>query len=129
MHKGFLKTTALLGALAVALGAFGAHGLRQNFDENAVNIFETAVRYHFYHVFALLGAGMLFKDFHTGAVRLAGYSFITGIILFCGSLYILSLITGSGIPGYTWVGAITPFGGLLFIVGWVSLFIGVLKKN
>ena len=127
MHKGFMKTAALLGALSVALGAFAAHALKQQISDYAVNIFETGVRYQFYHVFALLSAGMLYKNFPNAFVRWAGIFFIAGIILFCGSLYALMYIKGAVMPGFKWVGAITPIGGLSFILGWLSLFIGTLK--
>ena len=127
MHIGFIKTAALLGALSVALGAFAAHALKQQISDYAVNIFETGVRYQFYHVFALLSAGMLYKNFPNAFVRWAGIFFIAGIILFCGSLYALMYIKGAVMPGFKWVGAITPIGGLSFILGWLSLFIGTLK--
>src|SRR5688572_6562208 len=127
MHKGFLKTAFLLGALSVALGAFAAHGLKNYISNNAIATFETGVRYQFYHVFALLAVAMLYKDFP--AVRTAGWLFIGGILLFSGSLYLLSAIQGMVQPGYKWVGAITPFGGLFFIAGWLWMFMAVLKKK
>lgn len=128
MHKGFLKTAALLGALSVALGAFAAHSLKAIASEYVLGIFETAVRYQFYHVFALLITGILYKDFAGKTLQWAGRLFITGIILFSGSLYLLTAIKASDVSGLNWVGAITPFGGLCFISGWVCLFIGMLKS-
>lgn len=128
MHRGFVKTSAVLGLLAVALGAFAAHALKESISDYAVNIFETGVRYQFYHVFALLATGILYKEFPNRFVRWAGICFITGIILFSGSLYILTYIKGSVLPGYNWIGAITPAGGLLFILGWLFLLIGAFKK-
>ncbi len=86
MHKGFLKTATFLGALSVAFGAFAAHSLKQHVSDYAVSIFETAVRYQFYHVFALLVAGILYKEFHHNLIRWAGNLFVVGIILFSGSL-------------------------------------------
>lgn len=129
MHKGFIKTAAILSALSVALGAFAAHALRQRVPESAVNIFETGVRYQFYHVFALFITGILYKDFANKFVRWAGIFFIFGIILFSGSLYCLRYIKGAVIPGYNWFGAITPFGGLSFILGWICLFAGTFKNK
>ena len=129
MHKGFIKTAALLGALSVALGAFAAHALKQQISDYAVDIFETGVRYQFYHVFALLAAGMLYKNFPNAFVRWSGIFFIAGIILFCGSLYALMYIKGAVMPGFKWVGAITPVGGLLFILGWIFLSIGLFKRE
>lgn len=127
MHKGFLKTATLLGALCVALGAFGAHSLKQHISDYAVGIFETAVRYQFYHSFALLAAGILYKEFPNKFIQWAGKLFIAGIILFCASLYILTFIKAAVLPGYDWVGAITPLGGLCFIAGWLCLLLGIRK--
>lgn len=129
MHKGLLKTAAIIGALSIALGAFAAHSLRQHISDYAVSIFETGVRYQFYHVFALLITGILYKEFPNKLIIWAGKLFIAGIILFSGSLYLLTFIKGAVLPGYNWVGAITPIGGLLFIAGWVCLFLGFFKKN
>ncbi|MBA2561692.1 MAG: DUF423 domain-containing protein [Chitinophagaceae bacterium] len=129
MHKGFIKTAILLGALSVALGAFAAHALKQQVSDHAVNIFETGVRYQFYHVFALLAAGILYKEFPNRFISWAGILFIAGIILFSGSLYWLMYIKGAVTPGYNWVGAITPLGGVAFILGWIFLFIGCFKKS
>ncbi len=128
MHKGFIKTAAMLGVLAVALGAFAAHALKERISDYAVNIFETGVRYQFYHVFALLVAGILYKEFPNRFIRWAGILFISGIILFSGSLYCLMYIKGAVMPGYKWIGAITPIGGLAFILGWLFLFIGCFAK-
>ena len=129
MHKGFIKAAAFFGVLSVLLGAFAAHALRQRIPESAVNIFETGVRYQFYHVVALFITGILYKDFANKFIRWAGISFICGIILFSGSLYCLTYIKGAVIPGYNWIGAITPFGGLSFILGWVCLFIGAFRNK
>ena len=128
MYKAFIKAAAILGAFSVVLGAFATHTLKQNISENAVNIFETGVRYQFYHVFALLAAGILYKDFPTKFIKWAGIFFIAGIILFSGSLYLLTYIKGIDMQGYNWVGAITPLGGLSFILGWICLFSGLLRK-
>ena len=115
MHKGFLKTATLLGALSVALGAFAAHSLKQHVSDYAVSIFETGVRYQFYHAFALLASGILYKEFPNKFIKWAGKLFIAGIILFCGSLYVLTFIKAAVLPGYDWVGAITPFGGCVLL--------------
>ena len=129
MHKGFLKTAAFLGALSVALGAFAAHGLKQHISDYAVSIFETSVRYQFYHVLALLACGILYKEFNHALLKWAGSLFIAGIILFSGSLYALTFIKAALIPDYDWIGAITPLGGLCFIAAWVCLFILIFKKQ
>jgi len=129
MHKGFLKTATILGALSVAFGAFAAHTLKNTISDYALGIFETAVRYQFYHVFALAISGILFKEFPGKLLKWSGRLFIAGIILFSGSLYILAAIKGAVLPGYNWVGAITPIGGLCFIMGWVFLFLAISKKE
>jgi uncharacterized membrane protein YgdD (TMEM256/DUF423 family) len=129
MHKGFIRTAAILGALSVALGAFAAHSLKENVPADALNIFETAVRYQFYHVFALLAAGILYSNFPNKIIRWSGILFIAGIILFSGSLYVLTYFKGAEITGYNWIGAITPVGGLAFILGWIFLFLGSLKAQ
>jgi uncharacterized membrane protein YgdD (TMEM256/DUF423 family) len=116
MDRTFLLLATILGFLGVALGAFGAHGLRSRLGPDMLAVFETAVRYQMYHVFALLSVSAAIG--HLGSARLlvmAGWFFFTGILLFSGSLYALAL-TGTGI-----LGAITPFGGLLFLAGWASL--------
>ena len=127
MHKGFLKTACILGALSVGLGAFAAHTLKNYFSNGAIAIFETGVRYQFYHVFALLAVAILYKDFK--AVKMAGWFFIGGILLFSCSLYILAMLQGMVQPGYKWVGAITPLGGVLFIAGWLWMFVAVLRNK
>ena len=129
MHRGFLKTGVLIGALSVALGAFAAHSLKESVSDYAVSIFETGVRYQFYHAFALLASGIFYKQFQNKFIKWSGKLFITGIILFSGSLYMLTFIKAAVKPGYNWVGAITPIGGLCFIAGWLCLFLGVLKKT
>jgi uncharacterized membrane protein YgdD (TMEM256/DUF423 family) len=128
MHKGFIKTAAIAGLLSVALGAFAAHALKATISEQAVNIFETSVRYQFYHVFALLAAGMLYKEFPNRFIRWSGILFISGMVIFCGSLYILTYIKSAELSGLNWVGAITPLGGICFIAGWLFLLLGCNKK-
>ena len=129
MHKGYIKTAAILGALSVAMGAFAAHSLKELISDYALGIFETGVRYQFYHVFALLIVGILYKEYPGKLLKWAGGLFIVGIILFSGSLYMLTAVKAAVQPGYNWIGAITPFGGVCFIAGWLCLFIAVSKKN
>lgn len=129
MHKGFIKTAAIFGLLSVVLGAFAAHSLKEMISDYAVNIFETGVRYQFYHVFALLAVGIIYKEFPNKFIKWSGIFFISGIILFSGSLYFLTYVKGTVMPGYKWIGPITPIGGLLFILGWLFLFIGCFKNK
>lgn len=128
MHKGFIKIAALLGALSVALGAFAAHTLKGSISDYALEIFETSVKYQFYHVFGLLAVGIIYKEFPGKILIWSGRLFIAGIILFSGSLYILAAIKAAVQPGHNWIGAITPLGGLCFILGWIFLFIGCKRK-
>ena len=127
MHKGFLQTAAILGALAVALGAFGAHALKKMVPPETVTTFETGVRYQFYHVFALLAVAILFGSFPGRNLQYAGICFIIGIILFSGSLYALTALSATNTVGLRGIGAITPIGGVFFIVGWIFLFLAVIK--
>ena len=116
MNKHFLLIAAVLGFLGVAFGAFGAHGLRNRLSPEMLAVFEIGVRYQMYHVFALLAVAAAIG--HFGQVRLltiAGWSFIAGTLIFSGSLYALAL------TGTTMFGAITPIGGLGFLIGWACL--------
>lgn len=115
--KQILQLAGISGAIAVSLGAFGAHGLEALLIQNGrLDTFQTAVNYHFYHTLALLGIGVLaiVKPDWKG-ISFAAWSMVLGILIFSGSLYVLSL------TGITWLGAITPLGGLAFILGWSSL--------
>ncbi len=129
MHTFFLKTAALLGALSVAAGAFGAHALRQILNDKYLAIFETAVRYQFYHVFALIAVGILFRDFPNSYLLWSGRLFCFGILIFSGSLYLMTMLEAMGQHGFKWLGAITPIGGLCLIAGWVLLAIGIAQKS
>jgi uncharacterized membrane protein YgdD (TMEM256/DUF423 family) len=116
MPRTYLLMGSLLGALGVALGAFGAHGLRARVAPDLLATFETGVRYHVYHALALLAVGLwLAQSGKGGLVAAAGWLFLAGIILFSGSLYLLAL------TGTRWLGAVTPLGGVAFIAGWLCL--------
>lgn len=128
MHKGFLRIAALTGALAVILGAFAAHGLKKYFSAELLGTFETAVRYQFYHVFALLSAGILYGSMPSKFMAWAGYFFMLGMVLFSGSLYLLCYVKYLD-AGLNWIGAITPLGGASFIAGWFMLFLGIRRSR
>jgi len=116
MTKMFLMLSGLNGFLAVALGAFAAHGLRARLTPDLLNTFQTGVQYHMYHSLALLAVAILCSQYSVAtSLRVSGLAFIIGIILFSGSLYALSLF------GIRWLGVITPLGGLAFLVGWAAL--------
>lgn len=110
-------TLGALGALlAVAFGAFGAHALRDRLSDYSLGVFETAVQYQFYHSLGLLAVALLLIQFPSSALLKSSVTlFVLGILLFCGSLYLLSF------TGVRWLGAITPLGGLAFIAGWTCL--------
>ena len=120
----YIKLAAVLGFLAVAIGAFGAHGLEPILTKySRLETFETAVKYHFYHTFAILIVGILLTiEQENKNLVYSVYSFLAGIVIFSGSLYFMSL------TNITWLGAVTPLGGLAFMVGWIFLFIGVKKR-
>lgn len=126
MHKSFLAIASILAALSVALGAFGAHGLKKFVPPESVATFETGVRYQFYHTFALFLVAILFQTFPGKLLSMAGWLFLVGILLFSGSLYALTLLKATNTVGLKGIGIITPFGGLFFIAGWICLLIGIL---
>ena len=109
-------------ALAVAIGAFGAHGLKSKVSNEDLIIFETGVRYHIYHSIALIILGLVIYTIPNLKLSMIGYLFTSGILLFSGSLYLLVL------TNLRWFGAITPIGGLCFIFGWILLAIKVFKS-
>ncbi len=116
MSRIFISLAAFSGLLAVGLGAFGAHALKARLDDYALGIFQTAVQYHLYHSLALFGVGLLALWYpQSGLLRASGIAFATGILVFSGSLYLLS------VTGTRWLGAITPLGGLAFMLGWACL--------
>ena len=128
MHKTFLITGSLLAALAVILGAFGAHGLKKITTPETVATFQTGVQYQIYHAFALLIVAILYEKFTNNFTHYAGVLFIVGIILFSGSLYALTALKATEKMGLSGIGILTPFGGLCFIAGWLLLVAGILKK-
>lgn len=124
MNKTALLAGALLGMLVVAIGAFGAHGLREILITNGrLDVFETAVKYQFYHALALLIVGILSEKLDGVWMKRATWSFLGGVIIFSGSLYVLA------ITNISWLGAITPIGGVLMILGWVFMIAGISKHK
>ncbi len=126
MQSKFIFVAALLGAFSVVLGAFGAHGLKAKLTPDQLQVFETAVRYQFYHTFAILVCALLMDKYAISPFIL--YAFLLGIIFFSGSLYLLSCRELLGLTNWKWLGPITPIGGLLFIIGWLWLAFSVLKE-
>ncbi|HEX3933746.1 MAG TPA: DUF423 domain-containing protein [Puia sp.] len=119
----------MLGALSVALGAFAAHSLRSMASADTVAIFETGVRYQFYHTFALFIVAFLAEKVNNRWMIWAGNCFIMGVILFCGSLYALTALAIAENTHKTLVGIATPIGGMFFILGWIFLYIGITKRE
>ncbi|HEU4387461.1 MAG TPA: DUF423 domain-containing protein [Blastocatellia bacterium] len=115
MERMFFAIGAVSALIGVAAGAFGAHSLKARLDAEMLSIFEVAVRYQMYHAFGLIGVAWAHTRWPVGAVTIAGWLFVIGTLLFSGSLYALSL------SGVRWLGAITPLGGLAFLVGWACL--------
>ncbi len=120
--KLWLVVGAVYGFLGVALGAFGAHGLKARLGPDLLAVWKTGVEYQFYHALALLLVGLLARGAaSSGAYHAAGLCFALGVLVFSGSLYALSL------SGVRVLGAITPLGGLLFLAGWICLGLAVLR--
>lgn len=121
-NQTILLAGAVFMALAVMLGAFGAHALKQSLSPEMLAVYKTGVEYQFYHALGLLLIGLIGFQVKSRFLRLAGVLICVGIVLFSGSLYVLTL---SGIKA---LGAITPIGGLSFVVGWIFLAIAIWKR-
>lgn len=115
MSTVWLRVAALSGFLCVALGAFGAHALKNVLDSYSRDIYEKAVLYQMFHTVALLALGLLQRENEALALAPVGWLFVCGVLLFSGSLYVLAM------TGIKWLGAVTPFGGMAFLLGWLWL--------
>lgn len=130
MQKIFLLLGTVLAALAVALGAFGAHGLKKLVAPETVASYQTGVQYQMYHAIALIIVAILIERWQNNqALHWAGWLFAGGILLFSGSLYFLASLKAMNKVGVSGIGLITPIGGLLFIAGWILLLFAVLKNK
>lgn len=124
MQNIFLVLASLNGFIAVALGAFAAHGLKNMLSPELLNTFQTGVQYHMYHALALLGVGLLTLHYpNNPMLKASGYLFLAGIVVFSGSLYVLAL------SGIRWLGAITPLGGVAFLAAWALLAWSMLRAQ
>jgi len=119
--KQFLIIGSISGMLAVALGAFGAHALKEIINADMLTVYKTASQYHYYHTFAILVVAILLNFKESKVLNWSGYLFVAGTLLFSGSLYILA------ITGISKLGIITPFGGVILIAAWVCLLLHALK--
>lgn len=115
MSRTFLLIGALNGFLAVALGAFGAHALRLRIPPDLYTVFQTGVQYHSIHALALLALGLLALHHPSRVLQWSGWLMSAGVLLFCGSLYLIALF------GYKFLGVVTPFGGVAFLLAWLGL--------
>ncbi len=128
-HHQLLRGSAFLGAITVALGAYSAHGLKAKVGAPFVEIFQTGVQYQFYHVFALLFTSYLYGKYNNGKIYAAIVLFFVGILLFSGSLYALTFVAAYKSDSFTWLGPVTPVGGLAFMAGWVMLGLGITPSS
>jgi len=121
-HILWIIIGSALAALAVAIGAFGAHGLKSRVSADDLIIFETGVRYQIYHSLALILLGLIGVNFQSNVVQLPAILFLVGIIIFSGTLYLIPL------TGLRWLGAITPIGGTALILGWIMLIFNLIRS-
>jgi len=127
MNKRIILTGSLFGLIAVILGAFGAHGLEGKISESHIENWKTGVSYQFYHTFAILYLSS-FSRAKNSLINFSYIAFVVGIFLFCGSLYLLSTREITGLSA-SFLGPVTPIGGLCFIVGWISLFLATVRHK
>jgi len=128
MNRRIILTASFFGAVAVILGAFGAHGLKSVISTDALSIWAKGVEYQFYHTFALLFLST-FARFRTKLVDIAYFCFTIGILLFSGSLYLLAAREVLQLGFVNFIGPVTPLGGLLLVAGWMFLFFAALKNR
>jgi len=130
MHKKLIALAAFIAGLAVALGAFGAHGLQKiTTDEKILHGYQTAVQYQMYHALALLSVGIFYFQLSGRWMKWVATLFIAGIILFSGSLYLITLLKIQESEAVKYAGPVTPLGGLFLITGWIILMIAAIKKS
>ncbi|MCB0571338.1 MAG: DUF423 domain-containing protein [Phaeodactylibacter sp.] len=128
MRKTFLRLGSLMALAAVAIGAFGSHGLKSMLSPEQLNTYEIGVRYQFYHAFAILAVGVLLYFRKTSLLPWAGWFFAAGIVLFSGSLYFLAIREVFQLS-MDWLGPVTPTGGICFILGWALLLASTYQEN
>ena len=128
MAKIFLILASILGALSVALGAFGAHGLKKIVSAESVATYQTGVQYQMFHVFALLRLGVVEERVSSCFFHDYGFFFLAGIVFFSGSLYLAVSLEAMNQQVPVFVRLITPIGGLFFIAGWILMLLGIIRK-
>jgi uncharacterized membrane protein YgdD (TMEM256/DUF423 family) len=125
MNQNIFRVATWIGATAIIAGAFGAHALKSRLDSNLLATFETAARYQFFHALALVVLSLMYERFDQKRIKWVVGSMFVGLILFCGSLYLLCLSS----PHFRWLGAITPFGGTSLILAWILWGFSIKHKN
>jgi uncharacterized membrane protein YgdD (TMEM256/DUF423 family) len=128
-QKNILLLGIVMAAIAVILGAFGAHGLKKIVTTEQLEVFKTGVQYQFYHAIGMILVGLIAQNIQHVLIKQAAWMFFGGIVAFSGSLYLLTLFFALNTEGVKWIGVITPIGGLLFITGWIMLGLGVFKNK
>lgn len=128
INKFFLQIGSFYALLGVILGAFGAHALKVQLTADRLASFETGARYQMYHALALLVVALLFQYLDDRLLRIVGWLFTVGVVLFSGSIYLLACRDMIGLTTYKWLGPLTPIGGTLLIIGWGLLFYASIKK-
>ncbi len=123
MKLNWFAVGAIAGAVGVTLGAFGAHALKSRVTEDLITVFEIGVRYQMYHALALFAVAWAAGRWPGNWINASGWLFTLGILVFSGSLFLMSL------SGARWLGAITPVGGLCFILGWIALAVAALRGS
>lgn len=129
MHRNYLSSGIALAALAVILGAFGAHKLKELVPPETVSSFQTGVQYQMYHSLALILVAICFEKFPNRFLKWTGACFLIGILFFSGSLYLLAGLKATDQVGLKGLGLITPIGGLFFILGWLFFLAGIRKRS
>jgi uncharacterized membrane protein YgdD (TMEM256/DUF423 family) len=124
-QKNILLLGIVMAAMAVILGAFGAHGLKKMVTPEQLEVFKTGVQYQFYHAVGMILIALIAQHIEHGFIKRAAWMFFFGIVAFSGSLYLMTLFNALNTEGVKWIGAITPLGGVLFITGWVLLGLGI----
>lgn len=129
MHRILYRIAAFFASLSVIIGAFGAHFLKTILSPESLNSIHTAVTYQMTHSLAILAVGLIYSHYHFQKTLIAGYFFVSGIILFSGSIYLLAILTYFGVERITLIGLLTPLGGLSFFIGWLLLFVSIPVKG
>jgi uncharacterized membrane protein YgdD (TMEM256/DUF423 family) len=125
MQRTFFRTASIFAMVSVIFGAFGAHALKEFLSEQSLTSFQTATTYMMTHAIALFIVGMMYRHYKKKTMIWSGNFFVMGIIMFSGSIYLRIALSYLGYEKLTIVNSITPFGGLMFILGWLMMFVSI----